>query len=569
MSDSSQHILYADESQSVVVVDIPASIASAQVLGKTKSASTVEKVLISCPPLLQPYQTPEPKVKLQKGDLAGGRAIHDNGGYGTNDERDKGAHIVDKPERSTAEDSQQRRYIGLIRKALVEVRERYGGPLCGRRSLGDGVYWDDRVHDCDYERASGGKGKGEERGSKETVRAGEEEEKAKQKEKAQAKSIDEPKNLGTLLACLCESENMASRKPYSYILSPTANKEDEKDVESLDAEDCFQNNTYSTWEGFAQNPGDDVQTLSIYDNCDNISSKNSSPHSFYIPPRSAFLLNSCSDAASFHAAVRNMSQGDNNYRLSRQFDIILLDPPWPNASAKRKRKHGKHSNGEGYSTQPNLRQTRNLLYAMDLDRLIAPNGLVSIWITNKPAVRSFVLGPGGLFEQLNVRLVEEWVWVKVTYRGEPVTPLDGEWRKPYEVLLLGRAPADRLTTVVTPVQVEGQRQGSAPLMSSSSSSSSSSEVKYKVLVAVPDLHSRKPCLKALLEPMVSADGLGEVNDIVGQGKVKYACRALEVFARHLVAGWWSWGDQVLLYQWKASWSASGATKKSLEGRDQV
>ncbi|KAJ9648023.1 hypothetical protein H2199_001800, partial [Coniosporium tulheliwenetii] len=38
----------------------------------------------------------------------------------------------------------------------------------------------------------------------------------------------------------------------------------------------------------------------------------------------------------------------------------------------------------------------------------------------------------GLFENLNVGLIEEWIWVKTTAKGEPVFALDSSWRKPYE-----------------------------------------------------------------------------------------------------------------------------------------
>jgi N6-adenosine-specific RNA methylase IME4 len=56
---------------------------------------------------------------------------------------------------------------------------------------------------------------------------------------------------------------------------------------------------------------------------------------------------------------------------------------------------------------------------------------------------------------------------------------------------------------------------------------------------VPDMHSRKPCLKKMLEEYIP-----EPADY----------SALEVFSRYLVTGWTSWGNEVLKfncdYYWK-------------------
>ena len=157
-----------------------------------------------------------------------------------------------------------------------------------------------------------------------------------------------------------------------------------------------------------------------------------------------------------------------------------------------------------------------MLVGMDLDMLMANDCLVGVWITNSAAVRGLVLDEGGLFEEWGLTLVEEWVWLKTTSRGEPVTPPDAVWRKPYEVLLLGR---------------RGQ--------ASNGSVSGPANVKRRVIAGVPDLHSRKPCLKALVESIFMSD--------------KKDYRALEVFARYLVSGWWSWGNECLKFNWEGSW----------------
>lgn len=159
-----------------------------------------------------------------------------------------------------------------------------------------------------------------------------------------------------------------------------------------------------------------------------------------------------------------------------------------------------------------------MLLQMDLDTYIPPSGYVGIWITNASTVRNLVLGAGGLFEAWNLTLVEEWVWVKTTRHGEPVTSIRGSWRKPYEVFLIGKAPAHRL---VHAAKLKEE------------------DIVKRVLFGCPDLHSRKPCLKILIE---------------GLRMVKKSGRVLEIFARHLVAGWWSWGDEVLKFNWEKYWT---------------
>lgn len=238
----------------------------------------------------------------------------------------------------------------------------------------------------------------------------------------------------------------------------------------------------------------------------------SDPHEpifkFHVLPNASFYLGDCADSRPFHAAISDQAQQQDT---KKHFDFILLDPPWPNRSVKRTHKTA----GSTYITSPSLWDVRDLILDTDLDMLMDEGCLVGMWITNKPAVRDLVLGEDGIFACWGVELVEEWIWLKTTIHGEPVTPLDALWRKPYEVLLHGRK----------------QRYGA--------SVHSSSDVTRRVLISVPDLHSRKPCLKTLIEPMLRGGAEGY--------------RALEVFARYLVAGWWSWGDECIKFNWDGYW----------------
>lgn len=253
--------------------------------------------------------------------------------------------------------------------------------------------------------------------------------------------------------------------------------------------------------------GDGDTTLSLPD------PRNPTDHyNFFIPRESSFILGPCSDSRTLHTSTRIQAQ---ELDVPKTFDFILLDPPWPNRSVKRTHKTA----GSTYSTAPTLEEIYRLLIGMDLDMVMADSGLVAIWITNKPAIRELVIGQDGLFDSWGVELVEEWLWLKTTDSGDPVTPIDSIMRKPYEMLFLGRKRKRYL---------DYSDQGP----------SDREDVRRRVLASVPDLHSRKPCLKELMEKLVP--------DPKGY-------RALEIFARHLVAGWWSWGDECVKFNWEGFW----------------
>lgn len=266
------------------------------------------------------------------------------------------------------------------------------------------------------------------------------------------------------------------------------------------------------------------------------SSSNSSEDSCYIPAHSLFLQSRIEDSVqTFKFAASSLLNCSTPTAGPGQFDFMLLDPPWPNASAKR---------AKSYQIARTLRDTEQLLELMRLEEHIAPSGFVGIWITNKPKIREFLLrkqdvaSPGilaeqidctqcnhrssdGLFAQWGIQLIEEWIWVKTTRKGEPVTDLESNWRKPYEIMLLGQRKA----------APEVWHHGN-----------SDEPIKRRVIIAVPDLHSRKPSVKELIETLMSDSN-------------QY--RAVEIFARNLTAGWWAWGDEVLKFNWNSCWATGG------------
>ncbi|RDL32429.1 uncharacterized protein BP5553_08885 [Venustampulla echinocandica] len=210
-----------------------------------------------------------------------------------------------------------------------------------------------------------------------------------------------------------------------------------------------------------------------------------------VPPQSTAL---CGDITTT-VSTFNMS--------APVFELIIMDPPWPNRSARRK---------NSYSISYSTAEIRALLSSIPICDHLAKEGFVAVWVTNKPAFRDMLLEEGGLFDEWGIELVEEWVWVKVTASGETICELDSVWRKPYEILLVGRRKQAE----------KGVKR----------------EIKKMVVVGVPDLHSRKPNLKILFERLVGRDTYD----------------GLEIFARNLTAGWWSWGNEVLKFQAEEYWT---------------
>lgn len=189
-------------------------------------------------------------------------------------------------------------------------------------------------------------------------------------------------------------------------------------------------------------------------------------------------------------------------REAPKFDFIVLDPPWPNRSARRRVK--------SYVTASNLAEIRGLLSLLPMQSHLAATGLIAVWVTNKHSIHDYVTSSDGLLESWGLELVAEWTWVKITSQGDPIFDVASRWRKPWEKLLIAK-----------------RRGSSIPI-----------GLSNKVILAVPDVHSRKPNLRGLFQEFLPPRYCG-----------------LEVFARNLTAGWWSWGDQVLQFQAKTQWTS--------------
>ncbi|KAI0542930.1 MT-A70-domain-containing protein [Xylaria digitata] len=194
------------------------------------------------------------------------------------------------------------------------------------------------------------------------------------------------------------------------------------------------------------------------------------------------------------------SQREAFLQKAPQFDLIVLDPPWPSRSVKRK--------SDRYDTVYSTEEAGELLSRIPVASHLKPDGLVAIWVTNKAAITDLLTAPGGVLAQWGLELAGEWIWLKITSAGEPVLDIESTWRKPWERLLIAR------------------KIGSRVLLPTST----------KVILSVPDVHSRKPNLRGLFYDILPENYIG-----------------LEVFARNLTAGWWSWGNEVLFFQQEHHW----------------
>ncbi|KAI1351196.1 MT-A70-domain-containing protein [Xylaria sp. FL0043] len=195
-----------------------------------------------------------------------------------------------------------------------------------------------------------------------------------------------------------------------------------------------------------------------------------------------------------------------------QFDLIVLDPPWPSRSVRRK--------SDSYTIVHSIEDAQDLLAQIPIPSHLKRDGLVAIWITNKAAITELLTAAGGVLAQWGLEPVGEWIWLKVTSVGEPILDIESAWRKPWERLLIARKIGSHISL----------------------------PINRRVILGVPDVHSRKPNLRGLFEDIFPKDYIG-----------------LEVFARNLTAGWWSWGNEVLFFQQRPHWVPLGEEEGGEKG----
>ncbi|KNA12620.1 hypothetical protein SOVF_123990 [Spinacia oleracea] len=179
------------------------------------------------------------------------------------------------------------------------------------------------------------------------------------------------------------------------------------------------------------------------------------------------------------------------------FNFIMIDPPWENRSAYQKSK---------YPTLPNKH-----FLSLPIKQLTHTSGaLVALWVTNREKLRKFV--ENELFPAWGVRYAATLYWLKVKANGTLICDLDLFHHRPYECLLIGYI--DRhVTDYELPSIVKS--------------------LKDQVVMTIPGDYSRKPPVGDLLLEYVPGPR---------------PARCIELFAREMMAGWTSWGNEPLHFQ---------------------
>ncbi|XP_057988887.1 methyltransferase-like protein 2 [Hevea brasiliensis] len=139
------------------------------------------------------------------------------------------------------------------------------------------------------------------------------------------------------------------------------------------------------------------------------------------------------------------------------FNLIVVDPPWENASASQKLL---------YPTLPN-----RYFLSLPIKQLTHTDGaLVALWVTNREKLRNFV--EKELFPSWGIRYAASFYWLKVKADGSLISDLDLFHHRPYECLLLG--------------YLHGEGTNSEQM-------SSWRAVEHdKIIISIPGDYSRKP-----------------------------------------------------------------------------
>ncbi|KAJ5674254.1 hypothetical protein N7462_009693 [Penicillium macrosclerotiorum] len=307
-------------------------------------------------------------------------------------------------------------------------------------------------------------------------------------------------------------------------------------------------------QGIVKNPSSDAAVLAIQTT--RHGKRPNEPAEYVIPPKSTFVcctLPLSQPSARYPSEVMALDHPIPSIPASQTFNLILFDSPWPNKSVRRSchyqvvnemevltqrlldilRVHSYRRTNDNIAWNPDMAATSSRSFH-------SQESLAAIWVTNSEKSRR------AAYEALmrsGFEIYEEWIWIKITVDGEPVSPLDGLWRKPYEILIIGRRNKSTMDSASShnlnpgPISQETDLLGLDP-----------ASIRRRVIAAVPDLHSRKPNLKSLFEQLFF-----KTDGPFGPKSVHQPYSALEVFARNLTAEWWACGNEVLKFNAREYW----------------
>ncbi|SGY79242.1 BQ5605_C008g05083 [Microbotryum silenes-dioicae] len=185
--------------------------------------------------------------------------------------------------------------------------------------------------------------------------------------------------------------------------------------------------------------------------------------SLVLPPRSAFLLQDFSRWSLPGSPIRRFAQAIGAW------DLVVLDPPWPNASAARSSSY--------HTFDPYALGKLDMTALLQSETASRPT-LIAVWLTNKIKYRRLLTNQLFPSWRIDPSTLAAWYWIKTTSLGHPLWSLDSTHRRTYEPLLMGYSLPKKYDKVKYPL----------PALP-----------RDKVFLGVPLGHSRKPVLGELLE----------------------------------------------------------------------
>ncbi|KAI6999614.1 hypothetical protein KC329_g759 [Hortaea werneckii] len=316
-------VLWQNESQTTILIDIPRSIEAAQ---GTPQAPCHDH-LLSVTPLETPFPSNEPKSEAARAKLVG----------------------------NSTDEQLDREYVELLSKALAETHEAYHGRWCLPRPF------------VQERPRAAKKRKLDTNESDDLVRSNPTQEEL-------------PEDF---LRTLADSDHSPGPSGYKATLHPAQKPAADNDPTST--------GQYLT----NRNPFSATLNISTH--------QTQHPQTFRLPPNTTFSLSNCrTHSTPFRHSLRSQADEEGT---PYPFDLILLDPPWPNRSIKRSHLTPHRSR---YTVAPNLSTLTKFLYSLDLEMLMSPSCVVGVWITNKPSIREKVLdSEEGVFAAWGVELVED------------------------------------------------------------------------------------------------------------------------------------------------------------------
>ncbi|XP_025158299.1 methyltransferase-like protein 4 isoform X2 [Harpegnathos saltator] len=202
---------------------------------------------------------------------------------------------------------------------------------------------------------------------------------------------------------------------------------------------------------------------------------------------------------------------EKKMELNKQYDFILLDPPWWNKSIRRKKmKYIEASYKMMYNEE---------LAKIPVGKLLHSNGIVAVWCTNASSHLNSISNE--MFPSWGVTYRAKWYWIKVTQAGDTICNFNlAPGKQPYELLILGSALKEDKMNIP-----DG-----------------------KLVVSVPSaVHSHKPPVTGVM---------------IKLNKNEPKC--LEIFARYLLPEWTSWGLEILKFQHLSLYQILDESKKKVE-----